>query len=824
MARLPGDQTAQPGPLRFSATLLIVVVLCALARPAAGAPEPESNYALTAVLELGAQFLPDRWVPVRLELTNRSTRDVDGFVSMPAGAGASSFIVRQPCRIPARSRVRITVPVMFADPQATRDSGGPARSETALSRVDWLSAGGERLAVTDLHGTVQADAPGANAGFGNRSLLLFITGDANPDDTEMTPPPATGPFAALAPAWLNVANAPRQRAAYDACRFVVLQGVHPDMLDVAQREALLQHMLAGAVVIVPAPNADTMPAGSWLDPYWPVEIVGHREFTSIAPSLKLRSPSPIAQALPRSGEIILRDASYVHAAYQRVGLGRVAFTSFPIGALDPASGEANQMWSTLLGVEEPDASWAASQLAADQARHLEEMIGVPTAPWSLAAIIVLGYLGAAVVVLITFTGPRRPAGFVTLVAIALVGAAALAVLAATRPRGGLTGARLATLDLAPTGGGIQQEVVAFVGADLPALALTTADRGAALHPAVADASRPPDIQTDPFSAPAAGARAATVERLWRATRAVNRDTRLQATAQFGPNGLSLSIDNQLRATLRGPVLLWTPTGAVHRLGDVAEGQSPSVPLGPRNVQGDYGNAEVVASESAKLRGAILRSAATPSLSYATERSGPPVIAGWLDDASLPPVLGVSAEPAMRTAALFRTPLGLRPSDVGTRVAIDGAFVRLVPGAPRGLPYDEARQQWIATAAPGQWVIGFAPPKEIGRLRPKRVTLTCDPAMPQQVVRIRGDQAMNATGRPNLAGRVIAEWSKPIERQQITFEPQPQDVDANGHVWLMLSVDSAAAAGAQWLIRSLEVAYDEADVTAPIDAGVQNHGQ
>ena len=78
---------------------------------------------------------------------------------------------------------------------------------------------------------------------------------------------------------------------------------------------------------------------------------------------------------------------------------------------------------------------------------------------------------------------------------------------------------------------------------------------------------------------------------------------------------------------------------------------------------------------------------------------------------------------MRTAALVRTPLELRPSDIGTRVAIDGAFVRLVPGQPMGLPYDEARQQWIATAAPGQWVIGFAPPKAIGRLRPKHFTNT-----------------------------------------------------------------------------------------------------
>lgn len=822
MCRPRRNRTVKPRVTSVSITLLVVVWAMASTERCAAA---DPDYELTAVLEFGAQFLPDRWVPIRIELTNRSARDVDGSVSMPAGGGASSFIVRQSCRVPARSRIHLTVLASFPDPRAAGELR-PTAAGSALSRVDWLSASGERLAMTDVFGTAQSDTPSANAAAASRSLLLLITGEAEGDATAMARPPGSGPFAALAPVWVNVADAPRQRAGYDACRFVVLHAVNPDALDIAQRDALLQHVLAGGVVIVPAPDANTTPTASWLEPYWPVDIIGQRPATTIAGFLKLRAATPLTQAIERTGTIVLRDASYVHAAYQRIGLGRVAFTSFPIGALDPADAKANEAWAEVLGVSEMDTSWEASQLADNHAQHLEEMIGAAAAPWSLAAMIVAGYLATALVVLVTFTGPRRPAGFVALFVIALVGTATLGVLSGMRQRGGLTGARLATLDLAPTGGGIYQEELAFLGLDLPSLTLSIRDRATSLRPVITDAGRPPAIQTDPFAAPNAGVRPATIERIWRSTRAVAPDTRLHATGTFGPDGLALSLDNQLGGTLRAPVLVWSATGAVLRMGDVAPGQTAGLQPGGRNAHGDFSNAEMVASESAKLRGAILRSAATPALSYLNELDLSPIIAGWLDDSALPQALSVSEQASMRTEALVRAPLELQRPAVGTHVAIDGAFVQLVPGPTMGLPYDESRRQWVATAAPGRWVVGFSPPKQVGRLRPKRVTLSCDLAAPQQTVRILGDQIVNANVTPNAAGRVLADWSRPIDRQQIAFEPQPQDVDPNGLVWLMLSVESATApSGApQWQIRNLEVAY-EAEVVGPLgsDAGEYHDG-
>lgn len=786
------------------------LLCCALASPSP-VRAADGELELTAVLELGAQFVPDRWVPVRVELTNRTSREIDGYVSMPVSDRRAPFVVRQPCRVPANSRVRLSLLGTFAPPDGADD---PRTSGAPLARIDWYSSAGERLAVTDLLGMAQRETPGVDGG-AFRSTFVLVISDQSAADDAPPQPIASGPLASLDSVWINVTNAPRQRAGYDGFRFVVLSGVHPDALDVAQQAAMLDHLLVGGVIVCPAPDPDWN--ASWLEPYLPVECIAQRTTASIE-GVKLRTSAVVTQALAGRGQIVARDPHYVHAAFQPVGLGRVVFTSFPLESLDPADEAAEPLWTRLLGPGAVDASWESSQLAADHTDHLDAMVGVATAPWAVAAAVVAAYLGIAVGAQMTFTGARRPTGFVLIVIVALTGAATLAGISIAGQRDdALSGARLATLDLSSAGGGVYQEELAFVGADEPSLHLAAHDANTTLHPIAADTSRPPVVQTDPFAAPEAGARASVVEHVWRAKRPVATNVRLHARATFGPEGLALSFDNSVGGFVRTPVLVWRATGAVFPLDDIGTGPSSGARPGERNSHGDFGHAAVVTSELAKLRTVILQSASTPSSAFIAETSDPiPLLAGWLDDAAIPATLSITPQPAMRSAVLVRAPLELRPSDVGTRVRINGGFVRIAPSATTmGMPYDERRRQWISTGTTGRWLVGFLPPKQVGRLRPWRVALACDPSAPQHIITVRGEQVAGATPAVNRAGRVIAEWPQPIGRHQVAFEPSPQDLDVNGHVWLLLSVQTADddddTAPPQWSLRTISLSYDEAEV-------------
>jgi hypothetical protein len=811
------------------ATLLLLVFGIAIAPSSARAADDAADDGcnITAVLELGAQYISDRWVPVRVELVNPTSRDIDGYVSMPVRNRGAAFVVRQPCKVPARTSVRLVLLGMFTAPD---DPARGGRQGSTLGRVDWYSSAGQRLAMTDLFGAAQSTVIGAISKFGETSLLTIGDQRHQPSGAAAPGPSGAGLLAAIPSAWIDVTDAPRQRAGYDGCRIVALDHVDPDTLDLAQRQALLDHLTTGGVLLLPAPEPSN--AISWLLPYWPVECLGQRSASAVelrledgaAMHARLRSGTRLTQALTGEGGVVVaRDAAYVHIAFKSVGLGRLVFTSFPLDALDGERKAAEDALEGAMGVATSGASWESSQLGERQVEHLEAMVGTSTAPWWVAACIVIGYLVVAAGIHCTFSGARRPMAFVAVVVAALGGTAILLGMSVARQRGSsLSGARIATLDLSPTGGGLYQETLAFVGEDEPALSLAAHGPGATLQPiAAADGGNaPPTIITDPFAAPNAAARSAAVERIWRATCPIAFDRNLAVTGVFGPAGLMLSSDNRLGDTVASPILVWNATGSVHPLGDIVPGEVRDLRVGPLNAPDDFTSSAFVVPESARLRGLIAKAAFSPSSKVVAEsRDAPPMVAGWLGDDALPSLLRITPQPAMRSLALLRAPLALRASEVGTHVAIDGAFVRLVPGPIMGLPYDESRHAWLATSTTGQWLIGFVPPKQIGRLRPTRVTLACDPAAPRHVVSLVGDQLSGQKLRPNANGRTIAQWPQPVARQEVAFAPTPKDLDGYGHVWLMLRVQLADSAEGspspppQWIFRDLRMTYD-AEVVAP----------
>jgi hypothetical protein len=530
-------------------------------------------------------------------------------------------------------------------------------------------------------------------------------------------------------------------------------------------------------------------------------------------------PGPDPAAAPR---VLLRDEHFVHAAYRPVGLGRVVFTSFPASALAPNDERAISLWRALLDSGDPAADWSATALSNpdDRDELLESMIGVPTAPWSLAAAVAGGFVALVALLHLAMGGTRRPAAFAVVVGLAVIASAALLGLASARQGGQeLAGARLATMDLAATGGGMFRQLTTYLGRDDDGFSVAAADPAVALRPVVS--SSPVVLTLEPFAAPDAGVHAARIERVWEAVRPVSGDVRLDAAMAFGPDGPTLTVGNPFDAPLAGPVLVW---GNVFRLGqpELPPGES-SIRQMERNARGDFANVSVIASEVDKLRGEILRAAESPAsdvLARATEPA--PHLAAWMDESAAPRLLTTDpGEPRMRGHVLVRAPLRIEPSPVGSRVRVPRGFTRLTLGQSRGLPFNLATQEFIANAQTGQWGFALAAPPQVGALRPARVTLAADAAAPAHTITFLKGQVRDGKPRENPAASgadVVATWVNPIGQQTVTFEVGPDDADAFGRVWLLMRVEKTDAADlgnlTQWHLRELDLAYDDAEVVGP----------
>jgi hypothetical protein len=903
----PALQPVVPVAPRLVRCLAAVVAVAAVAaavfvpaRVARGQGNIE-NHQVSVVLQFGPYYPAGAWVPLRVELRNYTNQPLDGDVRMTLksvplrsssgeeGARSPQVELRQPVHVPALTRMTAFTYGYFPESNPPPPPGGGAArrspDEDALTVAE-LFANGARLARSPVLGNSNM---GGDIGGGGGTLLVGLFGKRpHADPVVPIAPGALYPVVSIpdttydlttlsdileaAGSGLPVSAAPqelvwgpRRRVAYEAARFVVLDEMHPDDLDAAQRRALLDHVTSGGVLILPAPVGPSDPTGSWLDPYLPVRVIGQREASQIvaaadpatggaagggaaaaaaaaaARTYPLATTLPIAEAIEvrpdASGDsaggagapaaaaprVVLRDEHFVHAAYRPVGLGRIVFTSFPIGAFaDDKDERTLALWRTLAAADAPAAAdWSVTQLGEPEHRAaiLDSMIGIPTAPWSLAAIVAGAYVGIVALLHLAFNGTRRPAAFAVVVVLAVGASAALLGLAGARHRGTqLTGARVATMDLAPTGGGIYRQLTTYLGAENAGFGLRAANPSVTMRPVVSET--PVTLTLEPFAAPAAGVHTAKIERVWEATTPLAPDVRVAAAGQFGPDGLRLTVDNPLGAPLDGPVLVW---GNVFRVGDGAlpPGESTVARLA-RNARGDYANVAVIASEVDKLRGDILRAVETPARdTLMSRRTAPePVLSGWLDETAAPQLLVTSpGEPRMHGHVLVRTPVRIDPSPLGSRVRIDGGFSSLEMGQARGLPFDLGKREFIPSTQVGQWLIALAPPAQVGTLRPTRVTLRADAASPAHTVTVRKGQIRDGRPTPSAMSdeNVVATWRSPVGMQTATFDVGPGDYDRFGRVWILLSVDLASAGGdnlTPWSFGGLDLSYDDAEVIGP----------
>ncbi len=798
--------------MRRSISFVLLVALLAVCSPAWGQP---AEYGLTLSLRHGIFYPPLKWVPLRIEVRNRSARPIDGYVDMPIEGEGMAVTLRVPVNVPAHSRV-------------TQTAYGYFPAEVAMSAHDRQENRTPPVTVAELHsgdGAVRAREPlVARPLTAGESLPTVVDSPAtslllddgymdsraySPEDFNLTLQQVRGYASMLFS--LNTDQFPRHRAAVDGVRVVLLGNIDPDALDPAQRQVLLEFIRGGGVLVVAAPQVEPI-AGSWLAQYLPVRLVGRRLLHEIhynGQVLPFIEYAPVAEALPGDGQVLVADDHYVHAAYRQMGLGRIIFTSFPFNALE-RSVASDALWRDLLHTGAPPRDWSLTALPEQRDSLLSRMIGKTVPPWGLAAGVTGGYLLLVAGAQVVLGGVRRPRAFVATLAVAGLLSVGLVVAGFVRASEQMPmGARLATLDMSSEGGGLIQQEIAYVGRTDDNFALRAASNDVTIRVAETfTRGDKPIVAQQPFSVPQARMLQESYQRVWRAEATLPTEMQLAAIARFDADGLKLRIQNELGGRLEMPWLLWN--GARLPLGE-------ALPPGESARSASAGDESVLVSGEQKLRRDILAAAtAQPDRAMPTSGETTPVLAGFLNEQAVPRLLETTYddELGLRTQALLRVPLTIEPTPVGQSVRVPDALMRLVLSrASMGVPYDPSRGEWLLTqhesSPSAPFVIGFAPPWQIGLMRPVRATINIDLNAPRHSI----------TLAPRSAPNKAVTWDEAVSVRTATFDLSPADADENGVIWFHMTVrrTNQGAPGdlpTPWHIRWLRMGLEGQVIDSP----------
>jgi hypothetical protein len=831
--------------------LLLLLLNAPTALAAAAAPAPANTITINGALGLSQNYLPNAWQPVHFELRNDADRGIDGSVVLPLGAGDGPATMRLPVSVPPRSIVRLSVsgyfPRLVLPTSKKKDSDVPP-----LSVAEFRASDGTLLSRTPIMGlplSATGGAAGDDDDDGGIILVVNQRSDVTGEEYDVESLAtllSKGTGLPLTIAGSTIDAVTREPQGLRPLKAVVLDDLDPQALDAGQRQAMMNYLRGGGVVVLSAPNALGGRPGTWLAPLLPVRIIGSREASQIAssdaggPTLKLRSAVPIVEAIAASAagndEVLLRDRDYVHVAVRQVGLGKVVFTSFPINALaDQQQPQVAALWGRLLSLGPTGTAAGAaaagtttaldqSQLAQDRKPILASMIGRKVASWRLAAALAGGYVAIIFLAQALFFGAARPRAFVVSVTAALLlSGALLAMGMARRHEQSLQEARLGVLDIAAGGGGTRHETVAYVGVDNAAMPLRAADERVMIKPVIADPHNRPSITQQPFVIDKAGVFPERIERVWEADAPLDASMRLAAVARFGADGLTLEIDNGIGQPISAPLLL--SGRRAFSLADVAGGKS-RVNKFQLNLRDDFTNVTMLPSDLAKRRGEVIRASITPAKlgAVTTQSDASPLLVGWLDERSVEPLISSppDAQPADRKGmVLVRTPVRIEPSPVGAKISVPGALVNVDSGK---LPYDADKAESAASQEQGEWLLGFAILRQIGIVRPNRATLEMRITSPAHSMTIRNRQCAGGSGggsgKPivNLNGDVLAQWKREVGLRRVAIDCGAGDFDQQGRIWLLLQVqtDSATAPtpSLTWQIKEIAMSFDAAEVIAP----------
>jgi HEAT repeat protein len=762
--------------------------------------EPSGEQQISGTLGFDGSFLAGAWTPVHLTIRNGSQNEINGSANFAVASGGRNAVVRVPCNVPRQSSVKLTAYGYFQQEKRGADN--------VATTSDWMTADGGRIA----RAPIAASALSARDGFSLQSahsldtLILCLVdptdsagsgGEQAASDLASAISERSG-FAVKSQR-LAIAEAPRQAVGYDSCRVVLLQA-DPEKLDIAQRQALLDHVRMGGELLVC--GRQISPA-TWLSQYLPVIPLGRREVSEIGNAgdraqYTLTGPSTLVEGADvRGGDarVLVADSDLIHIADRRLGLGFIVFTSFLPNALDGQDQASAAMWKTLLLLSDK----SAGTLPRSAAEPLGQLVGTPTAPLSVPIAIVGVYLATLFVSQRFFSGDSRPRAFALSVGIAVVGFISLVAISAVRMgRAELNGGRITLLSLGPSGGGQQADLLAFAGANNPSLRLTARD-DAVIRPVTSSEPEEVEIQQLPFEVARAHVHAAEVTQVWSTQRPVDSKCVVKAFANFGPSGLTVSVSNDLNMPFHDPVLVW---GAPWSLPDIQAGSSSLFPR-QRDAAGEFIGGAGVHSDVDLLRSKIIQEFLSAKRTTLIRDDDEPLLLGWADE--LPASAQVS-DARMKSLSMVCTPVVISPSEPGTTVRIDGAFCRIIPGPGAAPPYDQVRRQWVSSNQAGDWIIGFAPPTQIGVVRPDHVILNADMSAPTQTITIVRGFCDGAGAKASAPGQEVARWKQPIGSESVGFDCTPSDFDAQGRVWIRVHVESSLPTPSPWFFRKMELSY------------------
>ena len=206
-------------------------------------PGGMNRLTVTPTLPLGAEYIADKWLPLKVQFDNETDQQVDGYGLVPTGDEIAGAVIRVPVSAPPHTRVTAAAHIRFANSAANASARPPGVI------AEWFDSSGKRLARGEL--AAQPIGAGDTTQSGpseeDESLLLCIDDspdEASPASTTKDDPNDPGAFARSLGASLGCTvrattirpeNAPRHRAGYDGCRFVLLNTQRPDSLDLFQR-------------------------------------------------------------------------------------------------------------------------------------------------------------------------------------------------------------------------------------------------------------------------------------------------------------------------------------------------------------------------------------------------------------------------------------------------------------------------------------------------------------------------------------------------------------------------------------------------------------
>lgn len=789
----------------------------------------QTEHQIAALLRFGPVYPAERWVPIGVTLRNDADAPATGVLELDSQAIGAPARVLSPVRVPPRSRVKLDLLIKLPDQPVARGE----RNVPRIATVIWRGSGGQLLRRDELLGPpdtaprVGSTDSGGVVGAFAVHLKRFDLEDApdGRDDEEHSN--IFGLAAAIEQTLGRPVNAadlpfdalPAHPAALDAVALIAISDASAIPRDPASEAAIRHFVESGGTLLIACPVGTSSVAGTWIDPLMPVDLLGHRYVDTVG-AISLPAAVPSAEAVARDGAVVVAaDDHYVHAAYRRVGLGRVVFLSVPLNVMPAGTARSDLLRDLfdLPGLErrlqavlhdseriDPDAD--------TRGRLLGAMVGIQTPPWSHAAIVAGVVLGIAFLAHVLIRGTRRPAAFVIVSGSAVALAVGVILFAsARRSDQALAEARLAITDLGVDGAGQRVEALTYFGSDDATIALDV-DADTALHLIRAPVGESLTIGQLPFEASRAGARA-TGGAVWQAQAPVASDGS-RFTLRFTPEGPTLrSQDN--RTPLSGALLL--TNGRAFPLSAIQAGDG-QVSVGLPNQRGDLTNFGIVGGEIARLRARILDWAehvGTRVPGESVDRLHRQVrLAGFIDaDTSI--VTASTAAPRTIIHSLVRREVAIEPTPVGQAVRVPGGMVRFVGLAARSLPMDA--RGIIRTEQTGSWLIGFAAPREIGRLAPQQATLRADIRTPLHRIRLQRGQCTTGPARPNPAGPEVLNVSQTLSSPTVNFTIDSTDIDANGWVWLLLTSEQLAVPSdstrREWTIESIELELT-GEVVAP----------